>query len=234
MGKEAESVENLLINIGNIPFDTLVKYIFEEKDIIIDDDEHETIKEAIKKAKRKYKKHENPQMVDYIIDKLYFQLALKIARRTGSPYIIQYVQHLIDLANIKIFFRVERWEDESPDKVGLLADGGKIPFKSFFLSEDEFIEATKDTEYKDLIDKSVKEMREKNQFIELENEVENFIAKYLRRRRFEAIGPEVVMNYFIAKKNNAMLTRLVLIGKMNQIPADMIRQNARKLYSNVD
>ena len=76
-------------------------------------------------------------------------------------------------------------------------------------------------------------MKEQDQFIKLENEAENYVAKYLRTKRFEAIGPEVVMNYFVAKKNNDMVTRLVLIGKMNNIAPDKIRKNVRTLYSNV-
>ena len=233
MGKTAESVEHLLIRLGNIPFQILIGYIFNEERVILDPHEHDRIAKAIKKAKTKFALHENPQEVDYIIDRLYFQLALTTARRTKSPFIIEYIQHLIDLSNIKLYFRLENWKSESADKLGLLAKGGKLDFGIFFKEEENFLYEIGMTSYRDLVERSIEEIKGKDQFIQLENEVENYIAKYLRTKRFEAMGPEVVMNYFIAKKNNTMVTRLVLIGKMNSIAPDKIRKNVRTLYSNV-
>ncbi len=233
MGKTAESVEHLLMKLGNIPFDILIKYIFNEERIVLDPHEHEKIEKVIQKAKTKFALNGNPQEVDYIVDRLYFQLALTTARRTRLPFIIEYIRHLIDLSNIKLYLRLENWKDESADKLGLLAKGGKLDFNIFFKEEEAFLYEISMTSYKDFVEKSIEEIRNEDQFIQLENEAENYVAKYLRTKRFEAIGPEVVMNYFVAKKNNDMVTRLVLIGKMNNIAPDKIRKNVRTLYSNV-
>lgn len=233
MGKPYEKIEHLLLKLGNIPFSKLKKYIYDEQREELDPEEDALIKKVIAKGIRKFEEHQNPQEVDYIVDRLFFQLALKIAQKTGIPFIIDYVQHLIDLSNIKLFFRLGNWESESPDKLGLLAKGGKIPFNTFFLDEEGFLFELSKTEYKSIVETGLNEIKEKDQFIRLENNVENFIARYIRKRRFEAIGPEVVLNYYIAKKNNAMITRLILIGKMNNIAPEVIRDNVRTLYSNV-
>ncbi len=233
MGKTKESVEHLLMDLGNISHTALADYIFDNQRVVLDPKEDDFIKKAITKATNKFKEHNNPQEIDFIIDRVFFQLALKIAKKSNVAFIVEYIQHLIDLSNIKLYFRLENWKTESPDKIGLLLKGGTIPFNVFFFEEADFLAAMSRTIYKEVVDKGMEDIKEKDEFIRLENESENFIAEYIRKKRFEAIGPEVVMNYFHAKKNNAMVVRMVLIGKMNGVEPETIRKHVRTLYSNL-
>ncbi|GAG29441.1 unnamed protein product, partial [marine sediment metagenome] len=43
-------------------------------------------------------------------------------------------------------------------------------------------------------------------------------------------GPEALIAYFLAKKNNALIIRMILINKLNAVDPEEIRIRLRKLY----
>ena len=43
-------------------------------------------------------------------------------------------------------------------------------------------------------------------------------------------GPEPLIAYFLAKKNNALIVRMILVNKLNKIEPEEIKDRLRDLY----
>ncbi|KKK84994.1 hypothetical protein LCGC14_2777760, partial [marine sediment metagenome] len=64
----------------------------------------------------------------------------------------------------------------------------------------------------------------------LELSCDNFLLEYIKKTKFITAGLEVLIAYLIAKENEINLLRSVLTGKINEIPAQMIRERLRETF----
>ena len=64
----------------------------------------------------------------------------------------------------------------------------------------------------------------------LELSCDNLLLEYVKETKFVTAGLEVLVAYLIAKENEIKLLRSVLTGKINEIPAQMIRERMRETF----
>jgi vacuolar-type H+-ATPase subunit C/Vma6 len=160
--------------------------------------------------------------------------SLAAAAGSGSPFLRDHVRRRIDLGNIKIFVRA-RYQGLSADRLraGLL-EGGFIQKKEFIdrfgLASLELGEIRGSSPYRDLWEKGLAALSERETFVPLERGIEDFLMNDLRRARSIIFGPEPVFAYGQAKKRELALVRLVGIGKMNSVPAELLQQRISETY----
>lgn len=236
LGKKYDEISHLLSKLGSIDIKFLKSYILDGKMETEWGNRHEKeFKLAITKAHQEFAAKNNPKFADYIIDSLYLSLALRIAKRTRSSFLCLLVQHLIDLSNIKMYLRFTKWEEGNiENRAHFFQSGGLLPVDKFSLIKDEWLREIEKSPYSAIVKNSITDIERFDSFIRLENECENFISFFIRSYRFTALGPEVVVNYLLAKKNNAAILRMIFVSKLSQIPIDEIKKNLRKLFSLVD
>ncbi len=161
-------------------------------------------------------------------------LALELSRELKVPFITEYLRHKIDLGNLKIFCR-SKYLELSLDKLkGLLLKGGfldvNILLDSFTLSYGEIEEWLIASAYYSAWTLATDELVENDTFIVLEREFENFLMAYLKKAKYIVFGPEPVFAYAMAKKRELQLFRLLGVGILNQIPAEMLKQRMSETY----
>jgi V/A-type H+-transporting ATPase subunit C len=160
--------------------------------------------------------------------------ALVWADKFGNPFVTDYIKHSIDLGNLKTFLRYKYIGLPLSEFRVLISEGGFVEKKTyldhFSLSYSEFGEKLHVSPYKHLWEKVTDVLSSKNTFLAMEKGFEDFLMDYLRRARFVVFGPEPVFAYALARKKELMLTRLVVTGKMNQIPSGMIKQRISETY----
>ena len=59
---------------------------------------------------------------------------------------------------------------------------------------------------------------------------DNFLLEYVKKTKFITAGLEVLIAYLIAKENEIKLLRSILTGKINEIPAQIIRERMRETF----
>ena len=160
--------------------------------------------------------------------------AMLIAERTGYSFIKDYIKHKIDLGNIKIFCRM-KYSGLSRQKFeSLILNGGwldeKILLQNFDFSFAEIGEKIRATPYYDLWTKATDALEERETFVELERGIEDFIMNYLKRAKYIVFGPEPVFSYGLAKKRELSLVRLLGVGKINQVPAPILKERISETY----
>ncbi|MBD3328056.1 hypothetical protein GF340_02005 [Candidatus Peregrinibacteria bacterium] len=239
-GKKYEEIEHLLMaDMGAIPVEALRVFIIEEKDTSFGlswDKAESFLKEKIRRCEWTYEKGKrNPQIIDLYLDQKMMKLAHKIARDYGNEFLHKYIKILIDLTNIRLMFRMKS-QNKSQElyEMATMWDG-TIPHTKFInaykQSLSEFPATMSATPYANIVEKGYKAYTEEDSFLELEKGTENYLTDYIKQAKLKPFGPEPLIAYFLAKKNNALLIRMLLISKLNNIDPEEIRGRLRQLYS---
>ena len=160
--------------------------------------------------------------------------ALAAAERSGYPFLKDHLRCRVDLGNIKAFLRA-RYQGLSADRLqDHLREGGFIRKKEFIdrfaLADIDLSEVPESSPYRELWEKSVMALKERETFIPLERGIEDFLMKGLRRARSVTFGPEPVFAYGQAKKRELALVRMLVIGTMNSVPAELLKERISETY----
>jgi V/A-type H+-transporting ATPase subunit C len=161
--------------------------------------------------------------------------AFSIAQKFDYSFISDYFQHRIGLGNLKMFFRAkflgltkERIENS------LLAGGFYSPdllLNSFDLPYSEISEKIHFTPYRKLWEKAVDAFGEKETFVELERQIEDYLIRYLKKAKYIVFGPEPIFAYGLARRRELGLIRILAVGKLNHIPTEILKERLGKTYA---
>ena len=162
------------------------------------------------------------------------QEALGLGREFGCAFITSHLRRRIDLGNIKIFLRARHLDlPEDRFRAAVLRGG--------FLEERMFLDnygmpfsdlgaRLSSTPYAGLWERSVLALTERETFIDLERESEDFLMAHLRRARYMVFGPEPVYAYGLARKRELFLVRMVVSGRIHEIPAAILKNRIGETY----
>lgn len=166
--------------------------------------------------------------MEYELDKAAFALKLEMARKLPSPFLVQYVQAEIDLANLKDFMRVH--EKGRAAFYPVFIDGGSIGLDFFDPLYNENLPklpaALSSTAY-GVLAAAAQTFADSGSLTAFEKQSADFLSAYLKQSGQAAFGPEPLAGYVYAKLNEIARLRLVFIGKINKIPAQTIKQRLR-------
>lgn len=237
-GKTYEEISNLISDLGAIKPEALKEFIFEGNNTFFSLDEKSElfIKEHIKAVQKLFKKEdENPQVIDLYLDEKLMEIIYEIAKDFNSPYLISYLEKLIDLTNIRLFFRMKLQEKAFELFEVAFLHNGKVPLQKFKTAYsqrlDEFGEVMKSTDYGRIVESGLKHYQEEKTLIYLEKEAENHLTSYIKQAKQMAFGPEPLIAYFLAKQNNALIIRMLMISKLNNIDPEEIKGRIRDIYA---
>ena len=155
-------------------------------------------------------------------------------RDLDYPFVRDYVRHLLDLSNIKLFLR-SRYLGRPVEKLeSALLPGGFMEARKFLrnyeLAFTEVSELLHATPYREVWDRAVDTLREKDSFSDLEREIADFMMRHLRRARRIVFGPEPVFAFALARLKELELIRLIGVGKLLQIPAEVLHGRIGETY----
>ncbi len=236
MGKSFEDIEGILSKLGKIDVMHLKDYIFDgvNRDWDIYPQTEQYIKKRILTAKNLFLKIGNPQVIDLFLDQKLMKVIFGKAEDSKSEFLMDYVRKLIDLNNIRLFFRMQiTGKDIQMFEYGFLWNG-TIPWEkmrdAYSQGLKNFVENMKNTPYSKIVSEGMKKYEEENTLIYLEKEIENYLIEYIKGAKLITFGPEPIIAYLLAKKNNAFITRMIMVNKLNKIPPEEIKERLRILY----
>lgn len=235
--KTYEDVESLMNKMGAIPLEALRDFIFEGtlNPWGIDEHTENYIKKKIIKVQALFEKeNKNPQVIDLYLDQKLMKIVYGIAQDSQSEFLVNYVKKLIDVSNIRLFFRMKAQEKEIDLFEIAFIWNGKIPYaklqEAYKHNLADFPEIMRPTDYAKIVEEGYKHYKEEKTFIYLEREIENYLIEYIRLAKLRAFGPEPLIAYFLAKKNNALIIRMIMVNKLSNIEPEEIQKRLRKLY----
>ena len=60
--------------------------------------------------------------------------------------------------------------------------------------------------------------------------MDDFLLSFVKASRWNPLGIEPIIGYLLAKENEIRLIRIIMVGKINNLPAETIRERLRDVY----
>lgn len=221
---------DILIDSTTIPVNKLKVMIKERKMSEMPD----TMREAVEECIDTFNRTGDPQIIDLIMDRAsYIQMTQK-AEESKNEFLIGLVRILIDLANIKIFLRVKSMKKSWDFLQKVLLPGGRIDQSKFVKvlqdSLDSTISVLKYTPYGEICEEGIADYQRTGSLSKFEKLADNFIVNYVKKAHYITLGIEPLVGYLIAKETEIKNARIVMVGKINGIPNEVIRERLRETY----
>ena len=180
---------------------------------------------AIREARTALARTGNPQVSDYILDKAFFAESLREAKRSGKPFIEDYIRLQIDKANLRSALRTMDMERREELLDYALIEDGTV-------SVEEIRGALDNRE--DLIRLFAPTILGKaaaaQGMTQFEKEADNAVRDYVLQSNFVSFGQEVLVEYLSALENEITSLRIILTGKRMGIPEAKLRERLRESY----
>ena len=159
---------------------------------------------------------------------------LPLSEALNYPFITDYLRYRIDLGNLKILCRAKYLDLPRNRLEMILMKGGFLDvgffLENFELSFGEVGDKLKASSYQPIWIRATDELVDRETFIVLEREFENFLMFYLKKAKYVVFGPEPVFAYILAKKRELQLIRFLGVGELNQVPAEIIKERISDTY----
>ena len=222
--------EELLLETGSISAARL-KIMVRERRL---GELHPITRKAVLEAVELFNRTGDPQNIDFILDKACFLQMKEMAVGANNKWISGLLEILIDLNNIKTFLRIKRLNRSWDFAQKVLLDGGKLSIK-FFVDKlnspiESFIEVLRFTSYSAACEEGIGNFQSTGSLSKLEKLIDNFIMEYIKKTKLVFLGVEPLIGYLIAKETEIKNARIIMVGKMNQISSEIIRERLREAY----
>ena len=176
----------------------------------------------------------DPQDIDIFIDKKYFEKVLSLSEGFKLEMITEYFKAMIDFINLRTFIRCRKQNQANETLEKVLIKGGDVETDKILEMGYENIEVLpiKLKAYKigRVLSKIVEEYKNTNSLNSFEKSMDDYLVEILRKTNSINYGPEVIFSFLFAKELEIKNLRLILVGKVNGLSADFIKERLREVY----
>ena len=228
--KLGEKRDELLVkDVGNIDLDQLIH--------AVSDDDYSNLpprmRQAAEKLSEQFRMEADPQLVDLLLDRAMFEECQEMADDLKSPFLQDYLTNQIDLLNIKTYLRVRRLNRPKDFlELALLRAGDVDMTKLVQLAEplEVLVDRLMFTRYAHVVEEGVQTYQKTNTLTRYEKLADDHLINYAKKAKYVTFGPEPIVGYLLAKENEIKMIRIVMIGKINQLPTEEIKERLRDVY----
>ncbi|MBC8536061.1 V-type ATPase subunit [Feifania hominis] len=190
--------------------------------------------EGVEQAFEQFERSGDPQEIDIILDNHCFLDMKRLALRSGSDYLKSYVDTVVDVSNIKSFFRLRRMNATRVFAARVMQVGGLIaPERLASLYDagvEAFVRALEGGAYGELVSQGAKLLGEPGGMAALEQYCDDFQMRTVRRARRIPFGEEVLAGYLLAKETEFKMIRIIMAGRRAGLGYEEIKGRLRLLY----
>lgn len=220
----------LLIPVGTIPEEKLKQFFSSENYREISP----IMREGITRAEKAFEEEKDPQKIDIILDSFMYKEMLLKAEEINEDFIKNYLKISIDLTNIKTLLRAKKQNKERKFLEEILIEGGTIDKKTLIGYEmesvDNIINKLSYTNYEKIIRSGLEHYSKTNNISYFEKLSENYIMEFVKKAKYVSFGVEPLIGYIIAKETEIKILRIIMVGKLNNIAPEVIRERLRDVY----
>ena len=219
-----DDYQGITMDLGDVPIDRIKRAVSEM--------DYKDLPPALKKAGEEavvdFELQRDPQRIDIILDKHLFKAIFQMAVEIGHEFAEEMVKTEIDLININIFIRDARFLENA------LLDNGFLEKSLFVESFNEPLSALTERlfmgRYGEIAAEGIQTLEETNSTTVLERMLDDFLLNEAKKGKYATSGVAPIIGYIKAKENEGKIIRTVMVGKINNVPADRIRERLRDVY----
>ena len=226
----SKDFSNLLIDLGIEDLKALKSII----DLDNFDDLKGNTKKAVMEVIKDFEKNKDPQQIDIIIDRYMFEELKEIKKNLNYKFTDKLVLAMIDWTNIRTLIRLKKQGKGREFAAKVLISGGAIEKDTLISIINEnpegIIAKLSHTIYGDLIKEGIEGFKETNSASLLEKLSDNYIMDLMKGAKLVTFGPDRLLSYIYAKETEIKIIRIIMVGKLNNITEEVIRERLRDSY----
>ncbi|MBB6632192.1 V-type ATP synthase subunit C [Clostridium algidicarnis] len=221
---------NMIIPIGTVDINKLIYALDNEyyRDL------NPIMRKAIEEALEDFSTSKDPQKIDIILDKYLFIHQLSLNEQIDDKFLDRYLRYLIDLTNIKTLLRVKKQDNTRDFLNSLIIQGGYVDRDKLNSLYNDSVENIPGklafTDYSEILKFGIEDYVKTGSINLFEKLSEDFIMNYMKKAKYITFGLEPLIAYIYAKENEIKLIRIIMVGKLNNIQSEVIRERLRENY----
>lgn len=192
-------------------------------------------KEAIDRALNEYEESKDPQRLDMTMDTTQNEYMVALAEKLDAPLITEHVRNYIDVQNINMTIRGKRQNHRVNCVADFIIRGGNIPHDLYagyyFLSIEELVEKLTRYDIYPSLKEGIELTLKDDRLLHIREATVNYLDKLALRGKTVTYGPEVLFSYMLRKEREVQLIRTIVIGKINNLSPEEIRQRTGELIA---
>ncbi len=190
--------------------------------------------DALEDAREQYEESQDPQMIDIVIDKHLQSFLYQRAADHPCLFLCRYFEAMADITNIRTFVRVKMRNEGVRLLDAALLPYGSLDRQVYLGQFDETVEnfaaSLTRTPYANIVAEGIRSWAEGHSLAVFEKLADNYIIDYIKPAKYMVFGVEPLIGYLLAKEHEMKLIRIIVIGKLNHLPTENIRERLRDTY----
>ena len=226
-----EDFSEYLVPIGTQPLSVLKDLVKTRKSNLVAKEMVDCVEEVFSYIEN----YHEVQSIDIIFDNHYWEQLWTIGKEYDNDLLQSLIRRQIDIFNISTTLRSYAMKRKRGFISAVLADHGNLPAKELLAeittSLEAFVAYLQGTPYKELINHSYEELVEKKTLNTFDIRKDNFLMAKLKEHKIVPFGPSALAGYLYAKEIESKNLRILLIGKINKVPEEILRSRVRDSYA---
>lgn len=172
--------------------------------------------------------------MDADVDRAYYRWAAGEIGRLGYVGLIMFFGSEIDVLNLRMAVRAMRLGIPGVPAGSLFLDGGRVEARAVY---GEYLNSLRgltalyaSTPWADLAEAGMSLFERGGPLSKWERRCDNALMGFLRKARYQALGPEPVFGYLYGRETEVRNLRVILAGKASGVPAQEILERLREPY----
>ncbi len=239
------NTDDILVSSGLVPVEA-IKFTIEPDDeqpgggsyltglTQDEDDVGSYIASALEDAQAQYEESQNPQVIDIVIDRHLQSFLYQRAVDYPNLFLCGYFQAIADLTNIKSFVRIKMLGENIRLLDAALLPHGSLDRNIYIGQFDETVEnfaaSLTMTPYANIVTEGIRNWTDGHTLAVFEKLSDNYLIDYIKPVKYMVFGVEPLIGYLLAKEHEIKLIRIIVIGKLNDLPAENIKERLRDTY----
>ncbi|MGI6112985.1 MAG: V-type ATP synthase subunit C [Mahellales bacterium] len=219
-----------LIDVGSFPIDKLTEMI-NEKDYR---DLPTPIADTLRKLDDTSTVRPDPQQIDLTLDRAMFDVINDMAGRFKYPFLKELAAIQADTVNIMSYLRIKAMDGDGHMLNGVMVKGGKLNVSLLIDMADQPVDTLSSrlehSPYGPLLREGIDFFLKTGKLSRLEKLADDYIMGYLKEHKNNPFGPEALIGYLLAKENELKIIRIIMVGKINGIKSQVIKERLRDVY----
>lgn len=174
----------------------------------------------------------DPQLSDFVLDQAYFEDMFELARKSESGFLEGYVRISIDVANLKSLVRTLRMGKDADFLRGVLFPGGNVDAPRILNAVNSG--ATLTDLYATSLLHDAAEVGAAavsgGGLTLFEKLCDDAVMAYIGNAKYVAFGEAPLVAYLAARESEFTAVRIIMTGRLADLPADVIRERLRASY----
>ena len=224
----AQNAQHLLADMGRVPVKEL-----QEKMTASDLRGLPTLlQSAITSARETLGTTGDPQLADLALDKAYYEEMLLLSKHTDSAFLDGYIRISIDAANLRTAVRTIRMGKNAEFLRDTLIPSGNMDLPRFLAAASaggSLAELFALSPLKQAAEAGVAALKG-GRLTQFEKLCDNAVTEYLGKAKYVPFGEAPIIAYLAAKENELTAIRIILTGRLANLPAETIKERLRDSY----